>query len=73
MRPVIVGLTGAEAITARAQIDAQIDYDEALLARSTEETLRTLLRSQLDLLYGLRAKFDKAMAFREQPPIPAPF
>lgn len=72
MRPVIVGFSGAEAITARAQIDVQIDQDEALLKRTADESLQVLLRSQLALMYGLREKLDKAMAFRATP-IPVPF
>jgi hypothetical protein len=72
MRPIIVGFSGAEALTALAHIDVQIDQDEDLLKRTQDGSLRDLLRAQLTLMYSLRSKFDKAMDFRANP-LPAPF
>lgn len=73
MRPVILGLTGAEAITMRAELDIQVDRTEDFFKRSAKDPeLQTLIEQQLSLLRTVLDKIDRAIAFRETE-IPVPF
>lgn len=64
MRPVILGLTGAEAMTLRAQVDTQLYRESEILATLEPESAK-LLQEQMALLRGLRDKLDAALTVRE--------
>lgn len=63
MRPVILGLTGAEALTLRAQVDTQLDREVAIIDK-LDPTSAQLLQDQVSLLRALRDKLDAAMTVR---------
>ncbi len=71
MRPVILGLTGAEAMTLRAQVDTQLDRESELVEKLDPESA-VLLHDQMGLLRSLRDKLDAALTVREAR-IPVPF
>lgn len=64
MRPVILGLTGSEAMALRAEVDVRIDKEVARIP-TVDPSMVEAAYEQISTLRSVRDKLDVALTVRE--------